>query len=632
MVTSFIPEDGGAATNATLNAPSGVAVDTYGNLFIADANNNRIRRVDTNGIISTVAGNGSVTYSGDGATATNAGLSASAVAVDAFGNLFIADDYNSRIRKVDANGLITTVAGNGSSSYSGDGGAATNAGFSASSVAIDAVGNLFIADAYNNIIRRVDTNGFITTVAGNGNSGYSGDEGPAIDAALSDPNGVAVDAKGNISIADVNNNRIREVTNSTYSPYLPLLMVNNVSITNVGNYSVIITSSSGSITSSVAGLTLIPASISQQPQNQAAALGSAILFNVVASSAAPLTYQWYFSNPALQTTAEAVAQTLYGFCYGTIVTNGGSGYTTVPQVQFIGGGGNGAGGSVTISNGQVATITMTNAGSDYVSSPTVLIDPPSGLLIGETNAILNLSTITTNNLGSYYVIISNIYGSLTSSVANLTSASPSLTQQPQNQTVLFGTGADFDVTAAGLPPFSYQWWTVAGQQSNATAVPLVINGFVLTATITSGGAGYLAVPAVQFVGGSGSGAIGTAVVSNQIVTAINMSSAGSGYTTPPAVQIDAPTAISLAGQTNSGLFLAGVTDANAGNYFVVVTNNYGSTTSHLATLTIKGVAPQSLALTATGIGLQLQFIGTPNHPYILETTTNLASLIDWQPA
>jgi uncharacterized repeat protein (TIGR03803 family) len=378
---------------------------------------------------------------------------------------------------------------------------------------------------------------------------------------------------------------------------------------------------------------VFPPVITSQPQNQGQVLGEDAAFSVAASSTSPLAYQWYFSNPALQTTAGATAQMLYGFVYGAIVTSGGSGYTTVPQVQFIGGGGSGASGTATVSNSQVTAITVTNAGSDYTSPPAVLIDPPNGLLIGQTNSILNLNAITTNNFGSYFVVISNLYGSVTSSVATLTQAyPPSISQQPTNQTMSFGSGANFSVTAAGTPPFCYQWWIVAGQQTNATATPLVTNGFVLGATIISGGAGYLAVPAVQFVGGSGSEAIGTAVVSNRMVTAINMSNAGSGYTTPPVIQIAAPTAISLTGQTNCNLSLAAVTDANAGNYFAVVTSNFGSVTSSPAALTITGAAPQGMTLTAIGGGgLQLQFIGTPNHPYILESATNLASPINWQP-
>ena len=186
--------DGAAATNATLASPSGVAVDAVSNLFIADSANNRVRKVGTNGVITTVAGNGTAAYSGDGAAATNASLSGPrGVAVDAAGNLFIADFFNHCIRKVGTNGVITTVAGNGSGGYSGDNGAATNASlYYPVGVAVDATGNLFIADSLNYRIRKVATNGIITTVAGDGSGGYGGDNAAATAASLY-AGGVTVD-------------------------------------------------------------------------------------------------------------------------------------------------------------------------------------------------------------------------------------------------------------------------------------------------------------------------------------------------------------------------------------------------------------------------------------------------------
>ncbi len=210
--------DGGPATNATLRTPYGVAVDTSGNLFIADANNNRIRKVNASGTITTVAGDGAQGFSGDGGPATNARLYfPSGVAVDTSGNLFIADTSNHRVRKVNASGTITTVAGNGTSGFSGDGGPATNARlYFPSGVAVDTSGNLFIADANNYRIRKVNASGTITTVAGNGTSGDSGDGGPATNASLTGPLGVAVDTAGNLFIADVDwgNHRVRKVNAS----------------------------------------------------------------------------------------------------------------------------------------------------------------------------------------------------------------------------------------------------------------------------------------------------------------------------------------------------------------------------------------------------------------------------------
>ena len=201
--------DGAAATAARLNSPWGVAVDGSGNLYIADGWNHRIRKVDSSGNISTVAGTGTTSFSGDGAAATAAQLNnPRGVAVDGSGNLYIADTNNSRIRKVDSSGNISTVAGGAS----GDGGAATAAQLNfPEGVALDGSGNLYIADTFNHRIRKVDSSGVITTVAGTGTSGFSGDGAAAGAAQLSRPRGVAVDGSGNLYIADSSNNRIRKI-------------------------------------------------------------------------------------------------------------------------------------------------------------------------------------------------------------------------------------------------------------------------------------------------------------------------------------------------------------------------------------------------------------------------------------
>ena len=170
------------------------------------------------GTITTVAGNGTAGFSGDGGLATNAGLAyPSSVAVDTAGNFFIADLLNQRVRRVDAaTGIITTVAGNGSFGFSGDGGLATDASLSRpTAAALDSAGNLFIADQSNQRVRRVDAaTGIMTTVAGDGTFGYAGDGGLATDACLKNPAGVAVDSAGNLFIADQSNHRIRHVEGS----------------------------------------------------------------------------------------------------------------------------------------------------------------------------------------------------------------------------------------------------------------------------------------------------------------------------------------------------------------------------------------------------------------------------------
>ena len=204
--------DGGPATNASMGEPIAVAVDGLGNLFIADYSSNVIRRVDVNGIISTVAGTGISGFGGNGGPATNALLANPLeLAVDAFGNLFETDD--GLVRKIDPQGIIITVAGfgYGNGGFSGDGGPATNAWLAnPSGLAVDSLGNLFIADVESRRVRKVDTNGIITTVAGGGRPDL-GDGGPAIDASLLNPTGVAVDAADNLLIADDGGQRVRRV-------------------------------------------------------------------------------------------------------------------------------------------------------------------------------------------------------------------------------------------------------------------------------------------------------------------------------------------------------------------------------------------------------------------------------------
>lgn len=206
--------DGSAAISAQLNVPYGVAIDALGNLYIADMSNNKIRKVNTSGIITTFAGTGVQGYSGDGAAATSAKLAGpTGVAVDASGNVYIADNSNNRIRKVNTSGIITTVAGiGGASGFTGDGGAATAAKLANPwGLTLDKNGNIYFSDSQNHRIRKINTSGIISTIAGIGSNGFSGDGSAATSAMLNLPCGVAIDTIGNVYIADRNNRRVRKV-------------------------------------------------------------------------------------------------------------------------------------------------------------------------------------------------------------------------------------------------------------------------------------------------------------------------------------------------------------------------------------------------------------------------------------
>ena len=264
--------DGGPATAAQLNMPLGLCLDPSGNLYINDVSNARIRRVDTSGTITTFAGNGSnsyggdggpaiqasfyigircasdasgniyvaeqgahrvrrisaasgtvstfagtgeQTYSGDGGPATAAGLNnPTALYVDATGNLIVIDQFNQRIRRIGASGIINTIIGTGTAGYSGDGGSATSANINyPGAIVIDSNNDMYFVDSANNVVRKVSAaTGTISTVAGSGVQGYGGDGGPALNAAFNTPFGLTLDVSGNLYVADIRNNRIREIS------------------------------------------------------------------------------------------------------------------------------------------------------------------------------------------------------------------------------------------------------------------------------------------------------------------------------------------------------------------------------------------------------------------------------------
>ncbi len=207
------PGDGGPAVAATFVKPMTVAADSKGNLYVADWGTNTIRKITAAGEISTVAGSGTTSF-GDGGLATSGGLDGpQGVVADAGGNLYIADSSGNRVRKVSPNGTITTVAGNGQKGYSGDGGPATSATLDTPvALAIDSLSNLYISEYNNDTVRKVTPAGTISTFAGNGTWGYSGEGKPAISGGLSAPSGLAADASDNLYIAENMGNRVRKVT------------------------------------------------------------------------------------------------------------------------------------------------------------------------------------------------------------------------------------------------------------------------------------------------------------------------------------------------------------------------------------------------------------------------------------
>jgi len=508
----FWGENGPATANFTLNSPTGVAVDQAGNLFIADYDMACIRKVNAAGIITTVAGNGSSGCDGDDGPARYAAVSALRVVADAAGNLYFSDPDNSHVRKVSAAGIITTVAGTGYASYSGEGLAVTNALNQPAALNLDRTGNLYIGDSGNSRIRKVatngimstvsanyalgvfmdpagnlffstlpkvfkvDTNGVIATVAGtnlasycfgdgglatnaelnlpadmvtdwagnlfimdtgndrirrvgangiittyagcsvSGNSsGYSGDGGTATSAQLSLGGqplpwlpGLAMDDGGNLFIADVGNHVVRRVTCTTS----PTLRLYNVASTDLGDYQVVLTSvASGlSVTSPVVTLTLpVPPTVTAQPTNVTAPVGTTAQISAVVTGTAPISYQWYWQGP--------------------------------------------------------------------------------GAIAGATNATLTLNAVTTNQAGVYYLVAGNVAGTATSSNAILTVLfPPTITQPPMNVAAWIGAPAQLSVAAVGTAPLYYQWY-----DPNLRPLPEATNATLSWSSLAATNAGAYAV-------------------------------------------------------------------------------------------------------------------------------------------
>src|ERR1039458_4857348 len=217
-------------------------------------------------------------------------------------------------------------------------------------------------------------------------------------------------------------------------------------------------------------VTNAPPMITQQPANQAGTNGGAATFTVGVSGSGPVGFRWYFSNTNLQTVAGGYAQMISGFVYGVVVTNPGSGYTTVPHVSFLGGGGVGAAATATVSNGIVAAVGVTNAGTGYTTLPTVVIDPPNGLLPGQTNSSLMMSGITTNNAGNYFVIVTNAWGAVTSTIATLTVFLP-----PQNFVAHSSSGHSVTLNMVGTPNYPYALQTTTNLRPPVIWIPVMTN-------------------------------------------------------------------------------------------------------------------------------------------------------------
>lgn len=426
--------DGGPATDAELRNPTGVAVDDLGNVYIGDDGNGRIRKVDNFGIITTIAGGGSV-YGGDGGPATAVLFDTPwCIATDDSGNVYAIEYYHNRIRKISVSGIITTVAGNGTSGFSGDGGPATDAELNLPwGITVDASENIYIVDLSNERIRKVSATGIITTIAGNGIAGYSGDGGPATAAELFGPRNVAVDRNGNIYIADLANYRIRKICpgtptvmailgHSTICPSTTILLTDSTTggIWNSSDSSIAKVDTTGEVT----GIALGTATISYSAFNNC---GTAVATKIITvnppPSAGSITGSiticpgtshtlidvatggiWSSNNPAVATVGstgivygvtggmDTIAYTVTNSCSTAVATT----LVTVNPSTTAGT----ITGTPSLCAGSVTTLGNAVTGGIWSSSATTIATISSGSVTGVAGGAANISYLVTGTCGT----------------------------------------------------------------------------------------------------------------------------------------------------------------------------------------------------------------------------------------
>jgi sugar lactone lactonase YvrE len=695
--------DGGAATSASLYCPAGVAVDSSDNLYIADDCNKRVRRVDaTTGIITTVAGNGAAGYSGDGGPATSASLGGpSDVALDSSGNLFIADQPNNVIRRVDAaTGIITTVAGNGTAGYSGDGGAATSATLTnPAGVAVDGSGNLFIADTSRNRIRRVDAiSGVIITVAGDGNLGYSGDGGPATSASLFFPSGVAVEASGNFLIADTDNNRIRQVTGAAYVSLSPTSLsfgnqtvgttsaAQTATLTNTGSATLTINSigASGDFSETTECGSSVPAggsctiSVTFTPTAAGTrtgtltvsdnAPGSPQTVSLSGTGIGPPTLTSISPNSGAQGTAVAVTLTGTSFISGATVSINNAGVTvsnvsvvsstqisatfTIAATATVGAANvtvttsAGTSNAVTFtitspaptltsispnSGAQGTAVTVTLTGTNFISGATVGISNAgvavSNVTVVSATQITATFTIASNaTTGAANVTVTTSGGTSNAVTFTITAAAPTLTSISPNSGAQ-GTAVPVTLTGTGFisgATVSISNAGVAVSNVSVVSATQITATFTIAATATLGAANVT----VTTSGGTSNAVTFTITAAAPTLTTISPNSGVQGTAVPVTLTGTNFTSGATVSISNAGVAVSNVVVVNAtqitatftiagaaplGAANVTVTASAGTsnavtftvTAPPVVALSLSGLSPTTVPTQPTGVGITL---------------------------
>jgi len=369
-----------------------------------------------------------------------------------------------------------------------------------------------------------------------------------------------------------------------------------------------------------------PIQITQNLTNTSVVVGGNMSFKVSVTVTSPISYQWYSTAPNYLKVAGAYAELTGDFVYPVVVTNGGNGYGTAPSVSFPGGGGTGAAGVTSVSNGILTSITITNPGYGYSTAPSVVVGPPNGFIFGATNSVLNITNAGAGDAGSYYVVVSSSSGTITSDVAALTILyPPAISNQPQDDLVHAYNPASFNVTATGTPPLSYQWTFGGSNVLNATDSTLTIANaqqsnlgqyqVIITNTygsITSSIANLYMYPYLEM---PFSGAVTYWGQTN----VLSVGAWGSGNLSFQWYLDGVP----IPEATASNLVLSGIQFTNAGSYSVVVSNSHGSVTNTPEQVVVNP-ANVSLGLFA-GVIIQ----GTVGYNYTIQSSTALSDPNSW---
>jgi sugar lactone lactonase YvrE len=612
-------------SSARFYAPQGVAVDTSGNTYVADTANSTIRKVASSGVVSTLAGaagtNGTTDGTGSGALFNGP----QGLAFATSGIIYVADTWNHTIRQVTSAGVVTTLAGLPGYSGSIDGTSAGNGTNTArfycpSGVAADASGNVYVADTRNHTVRKVTSAGVVSTLAGLAGVWGSAD-GTNSSARFFQPQGITVDASGNLYVLDTGNHSIRMVTPSgtnwvvTTVAGMPdvsgsadgsgsaaqFSYPSGIGINNTGAFSVA-DWGNNTIRTGVSSSNASP-TIMVQPQDQTANQGQSATFSVLAAGSAPLAYQWLFYGTNLSG-ATASSYT----CVNAQPSNDGP-YSVVVSNSL---------GSVNSSNAMLTVIV-----------PPAITNPPQGLTINQgtsatfavgasgtvpfayqwlfnggsiaaaTGSSYTLANAQPANGGSYSVVVSNSAGSVTSAppailTVNPVPTPPGISTQPQNQVVSQGSTASFSVTATGSTPFSYQWLFSGASLAGANAFSYAI----ANAQVTNAGS-YSVIVTNAY--GSITSSLATLTVvlppiinvqpTNQLASVSNTVSftVGLSQGTSPTYQWR-QNGTPISGATQSSLTLAPILWGSAGTYSVMVSNSAGTQTSTGATLIVQQAA------------------------------------------